>query len=502
MSVDTPTIARYFIVRPEIETWLCFSTLTRQDVKTSMEQSDFPESNLALALPAPSVNRDLLALGFPRRDIAALFEQTEFLQIPYKSHQVCFLRDYARDILGHALGTKELAALFERNERTVRKTLARGPQDPGPLGRHAALESDGELSLVATLLDAFGTGKSMTCKEFLQLVRERHNPHLTKGWVHAFLGRHRDELQLCRSLPQEETRMAVPRAYLDEHINVLKTHLAEKVAELVFDLDELGSSDWEDRKVKKIIAPSAVRKEDVHHAVSRRHRHVTLLACVSAAGDALTPLIVTTNAIRDSLWSRGLRQDEDAMVRRRTPAYVDEELFFEYISTVFIPYVATVRDRPGLENEFGVLLMDSAPAHMSDRVLRLLGENKIIAITFPAHTTNLFQALDLVFFGALKKLKATAVGEFEDDSVNAQITKLIQAFEQTATSATIRGAFRKAGLELDVSRRPFKVKVVEERLRDNPGFREVWERNAAVEALSSRRQAHRFGIINSEFLDM
>jgi hypothetical protein len=36
-------------------------------------------------------------------------------------------------------------------------------------------------------------------------------------------------------------------------------------------------------------------------------------------------------------------------------------------------------------------------------------------------------ALDLVFCGALKKFKATSVNEFNDDSVNAQIAKLVQA---------------------------------------------------------------------------
>jgi hypothetical protein len=42
--------------------------------------------------------------------------------------------------------------------------------------------------------------------------------------------------------------------------------------------------------------------------------------------------------------------------------------------------------------------MDSALPHISERILRSLGENNIIALTFPAHTTNLFQNLDLVFF--------------------------------------------------------------------------------------------------------
>jgi hypothetical protein len=94
--------------------------------------------------------------------------------------------------------------------------------------------------------------------------------------------------------------------------------------------------------------------------------------------------------------------------------------------------------------------MDSGRAHILDRVRRLLGENNIIVFTFPAYTTNLFQVLDLVFFGSLKRLKAMATGEFEDDSVNNHITTLLQTYEQTATSATIKRSFRMAGLGLNV----------------------------------------------------
>jgi hypothetical protein len=157
-------------------------------------------------------------------------------------------------------------------------------------------------------------------------------------------------------------------------------------------------------------------------------------------------MVISGPPIRDSLWPRGVRQDEDAMVRRRNPAYVSEELFFEYMVSVFTPYMANVRQRPEFANEPAVLLMDSALPHVSERVLRLLGENKIMAVVFPAHTTNMFQPLDLVFFGALKKLRETATGEFDDDSMNDQITKLIHAYEQTATSMTIRGSFRRAGM--------------------------------------------------------
>jgi hypothetical protein len=39
----------------------------------------------------------------------------------------------------------------------------------------------------------------------------------------------------------------------------------------------------------------------------------------------------------------------------------------------------------------------------------------IFAVVFPAHTTNICQALNLVFFGAVNKLKATVPGEFGED---------------------------------------------------------------------------------------
>jgi hypothetical protein len=52
--------------------------------------------------------------------------------------------------------------------------------------------------------------------------------------------------------------------------------------------------------------------------------------------------------------------------------------------------------------------------------------------------TNLFQAREFVFFGALKKLKPTAVSEFDDGPVNPQITQLLEAYEHAAISATIR----------------------------------------------------------------
>jgi hypothetical protein len=78
--------------------------------------------------------------------------------------------------------------------------------------------------------------------------------------------------------------------------------------------------------------------------------------------------------------------------------------------------------------------------------------------------------------------------------------KMIQAYEQTATSGTIRGSFRKVGMISHTTTRPFKIRIDEDIMRQSPGFQVGWERNVSIDDLSRRRQMQRFGIINSEFL--
>lgn len=134
------------------------------------------------------------------------------------------------------------------------------------------------------------------------------------------------------------------------------------------------------------------------------------------------------------------------MICQRNPAYINEDPFFEYVSNLFVPYVTILCEKLEFVNETGVLLMDSALTCVSERVLHLLGQKNILAAVFPAHTTNIFQALDLIFSTALKKLKQNATGDFDDNSINNQITKLVQAYEQIAISMTIPSSFRRTEL--------------------------------------------------------
>jgi hypothetical protein len=97
-------------------------------------------------------------------------------------------------------------------------------------------------------------------------------------------------------------------------------------------------------------------------------------------------------------------------------------------------------------------------------------------------------------------LKRIGTGEFDDSWVSEQITKLVYAYEQTATSMNIRASFRRAEIYPNIVCRPYKIRFDQQQLRNSSGFKEFWERNLSIANLSRQRRLHRFGVINSEFL--
>jgi hypothetical protein len=123
---------------------------------------------------------------------------------------------------------------------------------------------------------------------------------------------------------------------------------------------------------------------------------------------------------------------------------------------------------------------------------------EIIALILPAHATNLFQVLDLVFLGAMENNRDSLANEPEVASVTGEI---IRAYEQTATSAKIRSCLRKAGLSPNTQTRPFKLEFDREAVRQNDGFKALWDRNISAAELSRRRQLQTFGMLNIEFLN-
>jgi hypothetical protein len=196
-----------------------------------------------------------------------------------------------------------------------------------------------------------------------------------------------------KNFPQENQRLEVNRVFLGAAIEGIRTHVQNACAELVFNLDKIGISEWEDRVERKMIVPSVMREQKIFYGIHRGLKHISVVTCISAGGDHVIHFLVSTqatDAVVRKLKTGGLRIGIDMIFKKRDKPYMNAVLFHEYISTVLLLHIARVQSNPGLEHEPTVLMMDNCSVHMHDDTLQELTAHRVKVLTFPLHTINIF----------------------------------------------------------------------------------------------------------------
>jgi hypothetical protein len=169
----------------------------------------------------------------------------------------------------------------------VQAALTHSLDEPGQRGKHAALDQDREQQILDWIRQNAEQDTPVTRTEITDHCTAEFKIKFTRGWVNSFVVRHSDEVIETMSAPQEEQRSQVPRAFLERTIQDLHEYVQGCGAELVFNLDEVGISDWEHRKTKKVIALAAMSRQTIHHGVSRNVKQISVITCLSAAGESL-----------------------------------------------------------------------------------------------------------------------------------------------------------------------------------------------------------------------
>jgi hypothetical protein len=88
-------------------------------------------------------------------------------------------------------------------------------------------------------------------------------------------------------------------------------------------------------------------------------RHISIITCITAGGESLTPYIVISqgsDAIRKRLMCDVIHLGVDFVLRQRSKPYVSRKLFFEYINTIFVPYLNELWESEEFEACEAVLL--------------------------------------------------------------------------------------------------------------------------------------------------
>jgi hypothetical protein len=227
---------------------------------------------------------------------------------------------------------------------------------------------------------------------------------------------------------------------LNRYLTLIKEWVPIVPAELIFNIDECGFRDWEERKKKTPLIPQMAKNRTLHYPVDRGIRHQTQVACVTAAGDAYCPLLVSGDPHVMQVFQTGVRDGIDLKVEIASSPHVTQAIFERCVDEVLIPAVLANRDLDGCKDKPAILFCGNCSPYRSDDVLKKLARHGILVITYPPHTSHLFQVVDVLLFGVLKRPKKY---QRRDDGLHKEVDhvlRLFRAYEQATTSATIRSS--------------------------------------------------------------
>jgi hypothetical protein len=234
--------------------------------------------------------------------------------------------------------------------------------------------------------------------------------------VNSFIIRHAHELFETKSIPEENPRLEVPRVFLEAAIDGFRDYVHNACAEFVFNLDEIDVSEWEDRSKQRVIVSSTMRERVIYHTVHRNFKHISIVACILAAVEHMTLFLVCSQgnaAVERKLKIEWFRIGVDFILKSWHRPRMNSQLFAQDISTVLLPYIDKLRSNEEFTDKDVVLLIDNCFFHVQAEILQTLADHRVKAITFPLHTTRMFQCLDLSLFGSFKRKMNYRVSQVE-----------------------------------------------------------------------------------------
>lgn len=252
--------------------------------------------------------------------------------------------------------------------------------------------------------------------------------------------------------PIEHDRAQVDDREILEYKARLKKALDGQPAQFVFNCDESGFDSWADcRRTVSCLVPPDVRACDVHYPVKRNEKRITLLGCISAAGDSLMPLCITSQKTIDiDVLKAGYTPDRVAFSYSDT-GYVTEQLFRKWLVKIFVPHIQSLRARRGCPDQKAFLIMDNCTCHESDAIYEICHKYGIEVLPLVPHSSHLTQQLDIGIFGNVKLAQSRIHPSSDMSTQSQQLLRMLGAWVQVTHPMGVTSAFRRSGITVSWS---------------------------------------------------
>jgi hypothetical protein len=144
-----------------------------------------------------------------------------------------------------------------------------------------------------------------------------------RGMRRFFRDPYQTELFETTIRPQDNPRLEISRSFLDPMVECLRQNVRECCADLLFNWDKVGISEWENRVVRKVIVPVSRSGQTIHHGGHRNLKQISVVYCVSASRESMRPFLLFSQVndwVIERLKTEGFRMGVDSMLERgQTP---------------------------------------------------------------------------------------------------------------------------------------------------------------------------------------
>ncbi len=211
----------------------------------------------------------------------------------------------------------------------------------------------------------------------------------------------------------------------------------------VWNLDECGVDTIPQNVV--VLSQKGVPKNQI--VSGEKGRRSTVVAMVSASGEAFTPMIIHKGKKTMPLWYQDA--PDGAMLEATENGYINKACFLKFID-IWIDYLQE-------KGELGpkhLLLLDGHSSHTCNYpAMKALKDNDIIAMLIPPHSSHFLQPLDRAPFSQFKWHWQVALELFNRLNVGRVLAKsefysvFNLAWAKGMTEKNIKAGWKRSGLE-------------------------------------------------------
>lgn len=363
------------------------------------------------------------------------------------------------------LTDRAFASLFGVSVGTIFNILHERPVSDRSIPPARRFSDEQEATMVQHLIKQFDDLQPLTVEDFRDYIATAFHEDVSRMFVESFLQRHHDEIQLSTCKPQELKRIALTKELAEAYVEELRRVCVGVPACLVYNLDESGCQEWVDAKPKLALVPTNTPGEKLVYAVKRDGKLVSVMPCISLSGLAPCPLVVVRRKTLDKdLYTKGLKKGIDAFILPSESGYVTTSIFIQWLEDIFVPWLTAIRYIFSCPTDPAVVICDSFIAHTHPSTLEILNTHNIKLIHFPAHSSHIFQPLDIAIFGVMKRLLPKQRSLFETGSQGDHVARVVQALQDSTTPHRNQAAFLHAGITASWEEELPKAKLDEVRI--------------------------------------